>query len=222
MAGVSAVAAAIPYATGGGRGARLLYQADGAGIGGGAGGQFDGFLRDRYFLQKELRSSTFPLNAEQEGRLKRVIAQELRYKGTEESIAVADAIQRGGIHPLLLGDEAFGTQYRRIFPDDSSSDLSGLLGFTTGNENVYIRAQGATYHDLVLRTLHEGIHVNRIVGDLEFYINHKTGKIASEFAAHYGILQFARSRGWLHHVEPIGRTEGGIIRKILQVYDWTY
>jgi hypothetical protein len=54
MAGVSAVAAAIPYATSGGRGARLLYQADGAGIGGASAAAQSGGALSRRLGNKTL------------------------------------------------------------------------------------------------------------------------------------------------------------------------
>lgn len=197
---VSAVFLAVPFATEGGTGR--------------------GFLRDRYYFQKELRSWEFPLTHEQTERLEEMVIREFEYNGTEASIKVARNIRRGAIRPQFLDHARFEARLRIADPY-APKDLSGVLGFATGNEFAYIRAEGVKFQEIALRTLHEGTHVNRTFIDQPFF-RQNLGTIVSEFTAHHAVFEFAKKRGLLHHLPEIERTESGILQKIMQSYDWTW
>jgi hypothetical protein len=142
------------------------------------------------------------------------MAKELVTDGTEMSNRIASRIDRGALFPTYLSNKEFNSAYLRRNP--GAVDVERVLAFTTGNENIYLRAEGKGFPQLVLATLHEGTHFDTTWG----------GRLSGmtvldyESLAYHAELEFAASKGWLQYIPKGRRTAEGITEHIMKNYRW--
>jgi hypothetical protein len=156
------------------------------------------------------------LNPEDQRLLRARTIEALRADGTELSRRTADRLERGSLVANYLTNEEFNRIYLRRNP--GATDADRVLAFTTSNENIWLRAEGMTFEQLVLSTLHEGTHLDtvrsgRLPGMMRFQ---------NEFKSYYAELEFATRKGWLQHIPEGRRTIPGIAKHIKANYDWRY